>query len=133
MAVPVVEDAKSSFPNLEVCSFDRGYHSPTNQSELKKLLKRVILPRSGKGTVKSRAHESTEELQKARKSHPGIESAIQALECKGLDRVMIRGKDGFERTVALSMLAFNLHRLGRLLQKKAAAVRTLRKRLAKAA
>ena len=133
-AVPVVSDAKSSFPNLEACSFDRGYHSPTNQIELKKLLKRVTLPMSGKGTVESPAREATEEFQQARKSHPGVESAIHALECKGLDRVMIRGKDGFERTVALSMLACNLPRLGRLLQKKAEEERRRqRKQLAKAA
>ena len=134
VAVPVVADAKARFPNLAACSFDRGYHSPTNQLELKKLLKRVTLPRPGKGTVASRAHEATAEFQKARKAHPGVESAIHALECKGLDRVRIRGKDGFASAVAMSILACNLHRLGRLLQQRAEAKRRRqRKRLAKAA
>ena len=118
-AVPLVEDAKSHFPELESCSFDRGYHSPDNQKKLSRLLKRVTLPMPGKGTVESREREATEEFQKARKKHPGIESAINALECKGLDRVGLRGKDGFERAVAISILACNLHRLGRLLQKNA--------------
>ena len=133
-AVPLVADVKSSFPDLESCSFDRGYHSPENQEALLKHLKRVVMPVPGKGTVASREREATDEFQAARKKHPGIESAINALESKGLDRVRLRGKDGFERAVAISILACNLHRLGRLLQKKAQAKsRRQRKRLAQAA
>ena len=133
-AVPLVADVKSSFPDLESCSFDRGYHSPENQEALLKHLKRVVMPVPGKGTAASREREATDEFQAARKKHPGIESAINALESKGLDRVRLRGKDGFERAVAISILACKLHRLGRLLQKKAQAKsRRQRKRLAQAA
>ncbi len=53
--------------------------------------------------------------------HPGVESAIHALESHGLDRVRTQGRAGFERTVGISILAANLHRLGRLLQQRAGA------------
>ena len=54
----------------------------------------------------------------ARRQHPAVESAINALEHRGLDRVRTRGADGFARTVALSVLAANLHRLGQLLRQR---------------
>ena len=51
-------------------------------------------------------------------AHPAIESAINGLEHRGLDRVRSHGADGFARTVALSVLAANLHRIGLILQKR---------------
>ena len=54
----------------------------------------------------------------ARRAHPAIESAINGLEHRGLDRVRSHGADGFARTVALSVLAANLHRIGSILQKR---------------
>ena len=57
----------------------------------------------------------------ARRAHPAIESAINGLEHRGLDRldrVRIHGANAFARTVALSVLAANLHRIGSLLQKR---------------
>ena len=45
------------------------------------------------------------------------ESAIHNLECRGLDRVRAHGSDGFARTVALAILAVNLHRIGLALQR----------------
>ncbi len=51
---------------------------------------------------------------------PGVESAIHALESHGLDRVHTHGREGFERTVGISIIAANLHRIVRLLQQRAA-------------
>ena len=51
----------------------------------------------------------------ARRKHSGVESAINSLEHRGLDKVRLSGPDGFERAVGLSGLAFNLHRIGRIL------------------
>ena len=47
-----------------------------------------------------------------------IESAINNLEYRGLDRVRAFGADGFARVVALSVVAFNIHRIGLLLRRK---------------
>ena len=114
----VVKDAKAKHPMLASCSFDRGYHSPDNQKKLAKELQQVTLPAKGRGTIASRAREASPEFKAAKKKHPGVESAIHRLECHGLARVRVRGKERFERTVELSILATNLHRLGRLLQKR---------------
>ena len=46
------------------------------------------------------------------KAHPAVESAINNLECRGLDRIREQGAEGFERMVWLGLLAANLHRIG---------------------
>ena len=67
---------------------------------------RLILPKSG---------DFTSELLGNFKSEP---TAINNLEHRGLERIRSHGADGFERTVALSVLAANLHRIGLLLQRR---------------
>ena len=69
----------------------------------------------GRGTVASREREATVAFRTAKQHHPGVESAIHTLQCHGLARVRVRGPVRFERTVALSILATNIHRLGKLL------------------
>ena len=51
-----------------------------------------------------------------RRQHPAVESAINNLEHRGLNRVRSKGREGFARTVALSVVALNVHRLGRVLR-----------------
>ena len=76
------------------------------------------LPSSGYLSKANRERESEESFVSARRAHPAIESAINGLEHRGLDRVRSQGADGFARAVALSVLAANLHRIGLLLQKR---------------
>ncbi len=52
-----------------------------------------------------------------RRQHPAVESAINNLEHRGLDRILSYGADGFERVTALAIVAFNIHRVGLLLRR----------------
>lgn len=55
-------------------------------------------------------------FRKARQNHPGVESAIGALQAgNGLKRCRDKSKRGFERYVALGILGRNLQTLGKLL------------------
>ena len=54
----------------------------------------------------------------ARRAHAAVESAINNLECRGLNRVRAHGADGFKRMVGLSVLSTNFHRIGLILQHK---------------
>ena len=118
VAVALVKEAQALYPELRACSFDRGFHSPANRLGLDALLDLNVLPKKGYLSSADREREAEEPFAAARRAHPAIESAINGLEHRGLDRVRSHGADGFARTVALSVLAANLHRIGLILQKR---------------
>ncbi len=118
IAVPIIQETKDRFVELGNCSFDKGFHSPKNQEELRKLLDRVILPRKGKLSAINREIENSEEFREARRKHSAVESSINALENHGLDRCQDHGIKGFERYVALAILARNIQIIGHILQQK---------------
>ena len=117
VAVEFVKNTREKYPDISVCSFDRGFHSQRNRSELDKILELNALPKKGKLNSADKEREDAREFAEARKQHPAIESAINSLEHKGLSRVRTHGPSGFERTAALSVLAANVHRLGAVLRK----------------
>ena len=54
--------------------------------------------------------------EEARQRHPGIESAINALQTgNGLERCRDRSERGFSRYLQLAVLGRNLHVLGKIL------------------
>ncbi len=118
VAVPLITETQAMYPQLIGCSFDRGFHSPDNRRELDKQLEHNGLPRKGRLTQADRERENAAPFKAARRQHPAVESAINNLEHRGLDRVRTHGAEGFERTVALSILAFNVHRLGLILRRQ---------------
>jgi len=118
IAVAMVDAAQQRFPQLRQCSFDKGFYSPSNVVELNQRLDRTILPKKGRLNKEEQTREQDEEFRKARRQHPAIESCINNLEQRGLDRCLSYGKEGFERHVALSIVSCNLHRMGLILQRK---------------
>ena len=101
VTVEMVVEAKKRFADLNACSFDKGFHSPSNQTALKAELELVALPRKGKLSQEAKAAEDAPAFAKARRAHSAVESAINALEVHGLDRCPDHGIDGFKRYVAL--------------------------------
>ena len=118
IAVPIIEETQALYPDLRVCSFDRGFHSPDNRVRLDAILDLNALPRKGRLCVAEREREEAQAFAEARRQHPAVESAINHLEHRGLDRVRSRGADGFAHTVALSILAANVHRIGVLVRQR---------------
>jgi hypothetical protein len=97
-------------------SFDRGFHSPENQRELAELVAHPCLPVTGHIQAERQEREATVEFRRARRRHPGIESAIGALQSgNGQARCRDRTFGGYCRYVGLGILGRNLHVLGKLL------------------
>lgn len=97
-------------------SFDRGFHSPENQTALAEIIAHPCLPKPGAKQSAEQDANATVPFREARQSHPGIESAIGALQSgNGLARCRDRSELGFDRYLALGLLGRNLHVLGRLL------------------
>ncbi len=118
IAVSIIEETQSRFPDFKNCSFDKGFHSPYNQKELAIRLDHVVLPRKGRLSAINKEIENSEEFKKARHKHSAVESSINALENHGLDRCPDHGIEGFKRYVALAVVARNLQILGHMLQQK---------------
>ncbi len=116
VAVGIVEGAQGLYAGLSSCSFDKDFHSPANRTRLAELLSCNAMRRKGRLSKAAKATEGAPEFVAARQAHPAVESAINNLECRGLDRVMDRGAEGFERMIGLAVLAANVHRVGRIVR-----------------
>jgi len=114
VAVAIIDEVKQRFPRITQCSFDKGYYSKKNVSELNKRLDRVILPKKGRCNEEEKKWEDSEIFRQARRQHSAVESCINHLEVRG-----------FERHVALSIVATNIHRIG-LLQQRAEKARLIK-------
>ncbi len=101
---------------IEEASFDRGFHSPENQEQLAEIIEHLCLPKPGSKQAVEQAAEASVKFHQARRRHPGVESAIGALQSgNGLVRCRDGTEVGFARYVALAVLGRNLHALGKLL------------------
>lgn len=100
---------------LKSASFDRGFYAKLLKIELEKHFERVILPKPGYKNAAQKAEESEEVFVNLRKAHSAVEANINQLEHTGLDKCPDKGERGFRRYAALGIVAYNLHRLGKLL------------------
>lgn len=118
VAVPIILETKERFEDLSSCSFDKGFHSPSNQEELAKILDKVILPRKGKLSALNEEIENSEEFIKARHKHSAIESSVNALKNHGLERCPDHGLHGFKRYVGMAVVARNIQIIGHIIQQR---------------
>ena len=101
---------------IRMASFDRGFHSPENQKKLAELLTHPCLPMTGAKQSARQEAQASVEFREARQRHPGIESAIGALQAgNGLGRCRDHSSIGFKRYVALGVLGRNIWALGKML------------------
>ncbi len=134
--VPQTKIVKKRFKGqLKGVSFDRGCHSPENQRLLADIVDERCLPMPGVRQAAEQERTATTSFRQARRHHPGVESAIGALQSgNGLERCRDRTEPGLKRYVALGIPGRNLHVLGKLLIAREAreceAARSKRKRRA---
>jgi IS5 family transposase len=101
---------------IERASFDRSFHTPENQEQLATIVRHPCIPRKGEASGRQQQQEASVAFRQARQNHPGVESAIGALQSgNGLERSRDRSERGYQRYVGLGILGRNLHVLGKLL------------------
>lgn len=117
LVVPVMKDLQKRFDGkLKSASFDRAFHTPENQKGLAEIVRTACIAAKGQEQGRQQQKEGTVAFRKARQNHPGVESAIGALQAgNGLKRCRDRSRRGYERYVALGILGRNLQTLGKLL------------------
>jgi transposase, IS5 family len=117
LVVPVMKELQERFGGkIKSASFDRAFHTPDNQKDLGAIVPTPCIASKGQEKGRLQQKEGTVAFRKARQNHPGIESAIGALQSgNGQKRCRDKSKRGYERYVALGILGRNLQTLGKLL------------------
>ena len=95
-------------------SFDKGYWLKSNKEFLQsKGVAKVIMPKLGKRNKEEEQEEKSRSFKLLKNKHSAVESNINELEQRGLDRCPDRGLRNFKRYISLAVCAYNLKKIGR--------------------
>ena len=111
MVQPIAEELIPRY-NVRSWSFDKGFWHKENKVLLEGYVDKVVMPKKGKCNKLEQAEEHHRSFKLLRNKHSAVESNINELECRGLDRCPDRGYDHFKRYVGLAVAAYNLRRIG---------------------
>ena len=93
-------------------SFDKGFWHRENKAMLEEHVEKVVMPKKGRCNKLEQVEEGHRSFKLLRNKHSAVESNINELECRGLDRCPDRGYMHFKRYIGLSVAAYNLRRIG---------------------
>ena len=115
----VIELADRILPKYKVASwsFDKGYWLKENKEILQLEIAQVIIPKLGKRNKQEEGEEHRGSFKKLKNKHSAIESNINELEHRGLDRCPDRGYPHFKMYIGLGVCAYNLKKIGKQILK----------------
>lgn len=111
MVKPIAEDLTELY-NIRSWSFDKGFWHKDNKALLEECVEKVVMPKKGKCNRLELEEESQRQFKLLRNRHSAVESNINELECRGLDRCPDKGYGNFKRYIGLAVGAYNLRRIG---------------------
>jgi hypothetical protein len=117
LLIPAIDRIIQHF-TVSACSGDKGYFSKTDVEHLELIDIKAYIPKKGKRSAIQLQKEIDPVFIEARHKHSAIESNINELEHRGLDRCPDRGIKGMNRYVGLAVIAYNLRRIGSILLKE---------------
>ena len=97
---------------IESWSFDKGYWGQENKQLLQLEIPKVIMPKLGKRNKEEEAEETSRPFRRLKNKHSAIESNINELEHRGLNRCPDRGFSHFKNYIGLGVCAYNLKKMG---------------------
>lgn len=108
-----VADRLLSKYEVNSLSMDKGFWSKENKELLSLYIPEVIMPKRGKLSSEEKEVEHQRKFKALRNAHNAVESNINELEHRGLDRCPDRGYGHFKRYVSLGVCAYNLQKIGK--------------------
>ena len=103
--------------NIASWSFDKGFWKKENKELLQLEIPKVIMPKLGKRNKAEEEEEKSHSFKRLKNKHSAIESNINELENRGLDRCPDRGIHHYKRYIGLAVCAYNLKKIGRQILK----------------
>jgi len=130
--VPELKDRLADKYSISSWSFDKGYWHKNNKVLLSSVVETLVLPKKGKCNKEETAEQKKSIFKKLRNKHSAIESNINELEHRGLNRCPDRGYNNFKRYIGLAVCAYNLRKIGAELiaQSRASALSNGREKVA---
>jgi len=110
--VPELADRISSLYNVKSWTFDKGYWNKENKKKLSSFVETLVLPKKGKCNKQEYEQEHHPKFIKLRNKHSAVESNVNELEHRGLNRCPDKGYHHFKRYVGLAVSAFNMRKIG---------------------
>ena len=111
--VPELKERLSGKYIIVSWSFDKGYWHKDNKALLSEVVKgTLVLPKKGKCNKEEAEEQHKSIFKKLRNKHSAVESNINELEHRGLNRCPDRGFHNFKRYIGLAVSAYNLRRIG---------------------
>jgi hypothetical protein len=107
-----IVDAVLAKQTVESWSFDKGFFSKENKEYLAAKVTNLVMPKKGKLNKVENEQEHQPLFIKTRHQHSAIESNINELEHRGLDKCPDRSEEHFKRYIAMGVCAFNIHKIG---------------------
>jgi len=104
--------------NIASWSFDKGFWRKENKELLALVVPKVIMPKLGKRNKAEEEEEKSRPFKRLKNKHSAIESNINELEHRGLDRCPDRGIHNYKRYISLGVCAYNLKKIGRQILKQ---------------
>ncbi len=98
---------------VSVWSFDKGYWNKDNKSILQTSVETVVMPKLGKRNKQEEQEEKSVKFKKYKNKHSTVESNINELEHRGLDRCPDRGYHHYKSYIANGICAYNLKKIGK--------------------
>lgn len=98
-------------------SFDKGFWRKENKEILQLEVPKVVIPKLGRRNKTEEQEEHSTSFKKLKNKHSAIESNINELEHRGLDRCPDRGYPHFKKYIGLGVCAYNLKKIGRQILK----------------
>jgi len=114
MLLPMVDRLISKY-KVHSLSTDKGYFKREYRDLISMFVPLVVIPKKGKLSAADKPIETEPNFWKAKMKHSAIESNINELENRGLNRCKDRTYVGFEKYVGLGIIAYNLKRIGEYL------------------
>jgi hypothetical protein len=112
-----VADRVLSKYKVDSWSLDKGFWRKENKEILQLEVPQVAIPKLGKRNKTEEEEEHSMSFKKLKNKHSAIESNINELEHRGLDRCPDRGYPHFKKYIGLGVSAYNLKKIGRQILK----------------
>jgi len=113
IVVELADKIRNKYKQIASISLDKGHWNKENKELLELEIPLVVLPKLGRRTVEEKEFEESKKFKRLKNKHSAIESNINELEQRGLDRCPVRGYFHFCNYVAMGICAYNLKKIGK--------------------